>query len=183
MLDCWINYITWNSYKLSDCSLLIFSLSRAIVCSFNRWCLSTSPPRFDTFLYLFIFILFISAHSLGFIFIYLFCSNELLCFQVSQKSLTRQQNSSFGSRDSISYILLDATVNILKFPIGKSGFKSVDELFVAYKPWKRKFASFGSNALGDKWEKKKGLFMVVRLNFINHLVGFIPSQICLYFSN
>ena len=25
--------------------------------------------------------------------------------------------------------------------------------------------------------------LVVRLNFINHLVGFIPCQICLYFSN
>nr|POE93991.1 hypothetical protein CFP56_35789 [Quercus suber] len=33
---------------------------------------------------------------------------------ISQKSLTRQQNSSFGSRDSISYTLLDATVSILK---------------------------------------------------------------------
>ncbi|KAM4109969.1 hypothetical protein ACB094_03G159000 [Castanea mollissima] len=33
---------------------------------------------------------------------------------VSQKSLTRQQNSSFSSRDSISYTLLDAIVSILK---------------------------------------------------------------------
>ena len=26
-------------------------------------------------------------------------------------------------------------------------------------------------------------YVVVRLNLINHLVGFIPCQICLYFSN
>ena len=36
-------------------------------------------------------------------------------------------------------------------------------------------------------KKKKSyfhhLFVFVRLNLINHLVGFIPCQICLYFSN
>ncbi|KAM3747633.1 hypothetical protein ACB098_05G049300 [Castanea mollissima] len=45
-------------------------------------------------------------------------AHHILCRQIIlrflRKSLTRQHNSSFGSRDSISYTLLDATVNILK---------------------------------------------------------------------
>ena len=31
--------------------------------------------------------------------------------------------------------------------------------------------------------KQRRLVGIVRLNFINHFVGFIPCQICLYFSN
>ena len=66
-----------------------------------------------------------------------------MCFQVSQKSLTRRQNSAFGSRDSISYALLDATKqSAFLNAFDKAGFKSVDKLLVAYKPRKRKFASF-----------------------------------------
>ena len=64
-----------------------------------------------------------------------------MCFQVSQKSLTRRQNSAFGSRDSISYALLDATKqSAFLNAFDKAGFK--DKLLVAYKPRKRKFASF-----------------------------------------
>ena len=66
-----------------------------------------------------------------------------MCFQVSQKSLTRRQNSAFGSRDSISYALLDATKqSAFLNAFDKAGFKSVDKLLVAYKLRKRKFASF-----------------------------------------
>ena len=35
----------------------------------------------------------------------------------------------------------------------------------------------------NKEMKSAGGNLLVRLNLINHLVGFIPCQICLYFSN
>lgn len=62
--------------------------------------------------------------------------------QVSQKSLSRRQNSAFG-RDSISYTLLDATEHpAFLNAFEKGGFKSVDKLLLAYKPRKKKFAAF-----------------------------------------
>nr|POE78971.1 dnaj protein erdj3a [Quercus suber] len=68
---------------------------------------------------------------------------ESILSTVYQKSLTRRQNSPFGSRDSISYALLDATKqSAFLNAFDKAGFKSVDKLLVAYIPWKRKFASF-----------------------------------------
>ena len=77
-----------------------------------------------------------------------------MCFQVSQKSLTRRQNSAFGSRDSISYALLDATKqSAFLNAFDKAGFKSVDKLLVAYKPWKRKFASFVGEMTTEEVER------------------------------
>lgn len=63
--------------------------------------------------------------------------------QVSQKSLLRRPNSAFASRDSISYTLLDATKQpAFVNAFDKSGFKSSDNVLVAYKPRKVKFAAF-----------------------------------------
>ena len=78
----------------------------------------------------------------------------IFCSQVSQKTLSRRQNSAFGSRDSISYSLLDAT----KYPtfltaLEKSGFKSLDKLLVAYKPRKRKFATFQGDMTTEEVER------------------------------
>ncbi|XP_062095074.1 dnaJ protein ERDJ3A [Humulus lupulus] len=62
---------------------------------------------------------------------------------VSQKTLLRQPNSAFGSRDSISYSLLDASKqSSFLTALDKSGFKPSDKLLVAYKPRKGKFAAF-----------------------------------------
>ena len=57
-------YIAWNSYKLSDWSLLILSQSRAIVHPLNLCLLSMPPPRFATFLSLFIYLFIFNFSSL-----------------------------------------------------------------------------------------------------------------------
>lgn len=62
---------------------------------------------------------------------------------VSQKSFSRQRNQATGSKDLISYTLLDAA----KQPsflnaFDKTGFKSSDMFLIAYKPKRRKFTSF-----------------------------------------
>nr|XP_048319759.1 dnaJ protein ERDJ3A-like [Ziziphus jujuba var. spinosa] len=68
---------------------------------------------------------------------------ESILNKVSQKSLSRQPTSALGSRDSISYTLLDATKQpAFLNAFDKSGFKSSDKLLVAYKPRKGKFAAF-----------------------------------------
>lgn len=77
-----------------------------------------------------------------------------MCCQVSQKSLTRRQNSAFGSRDSISYALLDATKqSAFLNAFDKAGFKSVEKFLVAYKPRKRKFASFVGEMMIEEVER------------------------------
>ena len=53
-------YIAWNSYKLSDWSLLILTQSHAIVRPLNLCLLSMPPPRFATFLYFFFLIIFLA---------------------------------------------------------------------------------------------------------------------------
>ncbi|OMO84990.1 hypothetical protein CCACVL1_10481 [Corchorus capsularis] len=68
---------------------------------------------------------------------------ESILSKVSQKSLSRRQNVAAGSKDSISYILLDATKQpSFLSAFDKSGFKSSDNFLVAYKPRKGKFAAF-----------------------------------------
>lgn len=68
---------------------------------------------------------------------------ESILSMVSQKSLSRRRNSAIGSKDSISYTLLDATKqSAFLNAFDKAGFKSADKLLVAYKPRKRKFAAY-----------------------------------------
>ena len=43
--------------------------------------------------------------------------------------------------------------------------------------------SRGPKPLEREREKERCIKQFVRLNVINHLVGFIPCQICLYFNN
>ncbi|KAK9986151.1 hypothetical protein SO802_031102 [Lithocarpus litseifolius] len=91
---------------------------------------------------------------------------ESILSVVSHKSLTRQQNSVFGSRDSISYTLLDATKQsafLNAFDI--AGFKSVDKLLVAYKPWKRKFASFVGEMTTEEVERFIGSVLIGDIQF------------------
>lgn len=71
--------------------------------------------------------------------------------QVSQKTLLRRQNQ---AGDSVSYSLLDAT----KQPsflnsFDKSGYKSLNNLLVAYKPRKEKFAVFTSEPTMEAVER------------------------------
>lgn len=76
-----------------------------------------------------------------------------MCFQVSQKSLSRRQKLAFGSRDSVSYTLLDATKQpAFLNAFDKAGFKSADKLLVAYKPRKRKFAAFVGETTAEEVE-------------------------------
>ncbi|XP_040372678.1 dnaJ protein ERDJ3A isoform X2 [Rosa chinensis] len=72
---------------------------------------------------------------------------------VSQKSLSRRQNSAHG-RDSISYTLLDATkqASFLN-AFDKAGFKSLDKVLVAYKPRKGTFAAFEGEITAEEVEK------------------------------
>ncbi|KAL6278169.1 hypothetical protein ACE6H2_021770 [Prunus campanulata] len=67
---------------------------------------------------------------------------ESILNTLSQKSLSRQQNSADG-RDSISYTLLDASkkASFLN-AFDKAGFKSLDKVLVAYKPRRGTFAAF-----------------------------------------
>ncbi|XP_050382712.1 dnaJ protein ERDJ3A [Argentina anserina] len=72
---------------------------------------------------------------------------------VSQKSLSRRQNSAHG-RDAISYSLLDAT----KQPsflnaFDKAGFRSLDKALVAYKPRRGTFAVLEAEITTEEVEK------------------------------
>lgn len=73
--------------------------------------------------------------------LYSFLHCCLPLFQVSQKSFSRHQS---GSRNSISFALLDANKqSAFLTALDKSGFKSLDKILVAYKPKKGKFAVSG----------------------------------------
>ncbi|XP_017977860.1 PREDICTED: dnaJ protein ERDJ3A [Theobroma cacao] len=88
---------------------------------------------------------------------------DSLLSKVSQKSLSRRQNQSVasGSRDSISYMLLDATKQpSFLSAFDKSGFKSSDNIVVAYKPRKRKFAAY----MGDMTMEEVEIFIGSVLN-------------------
>lgn len=87
--------------------------------------------------------------------LFFFFSNLLhdVCFQLSQKSLSRQQNSADG-RDSISYTLLDASkkASFLN-AFDKAGFKSLDKVLVAYKPRRGTFAVFEGEMTTEEVER------------------------------
>ncbi|KAJ9693989.1 hypothetical protein PVL29_009791 [Vitis rotundifolia] len=73
---------------------------------------------------------------------------------VSQKSLSRRQNLYSGSKDSISYTLLDATKQpAFLTAFDNSGFKSFDKLLIAYKPRKGKFAAYTSEITVEEVER------------------------------
>lgn len=77
-----------------------------------------------------------------------------LCIQISQKSLVRRHNQGDGSRDSISYCLLDATKHSsFLYSFDKSGYKYLDKLLVAYKPKKGKFAVYTGEVTMEEVEK------------------------------
>lgn len=78
---------------------------------------------------------------------------ESILNTVSQKSLSRRQNSPHG-RDSISYTLLDATkqASFLN-AFDKAGFKALDKVLVAYKPRKGTFAAFEGEMTTEESEK------------------------------
>ncbi|KAL0450994.1 UNVERIFIED_CONTAM: DnaJ protein ERDJ3A [Sesamum latifolium] len=61
---------------------------------------------------------------------------------VSQKSFSRRQTLTSGSRDAVSYALLDASKQqSFLNAFDKSGFKSSDKLLVAYKPKRGTYAT------------------------------------------
>ncbi|KAJ8753836.1 hypothetical protein K2173_000090 [Erythroxylum novogranatense] len=79
---------------------------------------------------------------------------EAILSMVSQKSLSRRQYADSGSRDSISYGLLDGT----KQPtflngFDKNSFRSLSRFLLAYKPKKGKFAKFDGNMTTEEVER------------------------------
>ncbi|KAI3474226.1 hypothetical protein Pfo_029014 [Paulownia fortunei] len=63
------------------------------------------------------------------------------CFQVSQKSFCRRQSLTSGSRDSVSYALLDGSKQqSFLNAFDRSGFKSSEKFLVAYKPKRGTYA-------------------------------------------
>ncbi|XP_040967353.1 dnaJ protein ERDJ3A isoform X2 [Gossypium hirsutum] len=79
---------------------------------------------------------------------------ESLLSKVSQKSLTRRPNVASDSRDSVSYIVLDATKQPLFLcAFDKSGYKSSDNILVAFKRRKGKFAAFSGDMTVEEVEK------------------------------
>lgn len=78
---------------------------------------------------------------------------EKVLFSVSQKSLSRRQNTAYGSRDSVSYALLDAArQQSFLNAFDKSGYKSSDKVLLAYKPRKGKFAVFEGEVTSEAAE-------------------------------
>ncbi|KAH7553868.1 hypothetical protein JRO89_XS12G0069400 [Xanthoceras sorbifolium] len=82
---------------------------------------------------------------------------ESILLHVSQKSLSRQQSSPYGPRNSISYSLLDATKQTsFLSAFEKSGFKSLDKFLIAYKPKRGKFAAFVGRMTDEEVERFVG---------------------------
>lgn len=89
-------------------------------------------------------------------------------FQVSQKSLSRRRNPYSGSKDPVSYTLLDAT----KQPefltaFDSSGFKSFDKLLIAYKPRKGRFAAYKGEMKVEEVERFISSVLNGDVQFIN----------------
>ncbi|KAK8561620.1 hypothetical protein V6N12_048684 [Hibiscus sabdariffa] len=79
---------------------------------------------------------------------------ESLLFKVSQKSLSRRKNVASGSKDSVSYSLLDARKQAsFLSAFDKSGYKSSSKILVAFKPRKGKFAAFKGHMNVEKVER------------------------------
>lgn len=79
---------------------------------------------------------------------------ELILNMVSQKTLSRRQNSTPGSKETLSYALVDAT----KQPsflnaFDNAGFKSSDKILIAYKLRKGKFAAHLGEITEEEVEK------------------------------
>ncbi|KAH0634786.1 hypothetical protein KY284_037572 [Solanum tuberosum] len=78
---------------------------------------------------------------------------EKVLLSVSQKSLSRRQSTAYGSRDSVSYALLDAArQQSFLNAFDKSGYKSSDKVLLAYKPRKGKFAVFEADVTSEDAE-------------------------------
>ncbi|CAH9142171.1 unnamed protein product [Cuscuta epithymum] len=79
---------------------------------------------------------------------------EKILFSVSQKSVMRRQNAAYGTRESVSYAVLDGSKQeqFLK-AFDKSGFKSADRLLLAYKPRRGKFAVFKGEVTEEEAQK------------------------------
>ncbi|CAN4115886.1 unnamed protein product [Withania somnifera] len=78
---------------------------------------------------------------------------EKVLLSVSQKSLSRRQNTAVGSRDSVSYALLDAAKQqSFLNAFDKSGYKSSDKVLLAYKPRKGRFAVFDKEVTSEAAE-------------------------------
>lgn len=79
---------------------------------------------------------------------------ESIVLDVSQKSLSRHQYSASGSRNSITYALLDAAKqSSFLSAFDKSGFKSLGKFLVAYKPKRGKFAVFAGEMTPEEVER------------------------------
>ncbi|KAJ8550735.1 hypothetical protein K7X08_000105 [Anisodus acutangulus] len=78
---------------------------------------------------------------------------EKVLLLVSQKSLSRRQNTAYGPRDTVSYALLDmAKQQSFLNAFDKSGYKSSDKVLLAYKPRKGKFAVFEGEVTTEEAE-------------------------------
>ncbi|XP_031739426.1 dnaJ protein ERDJ3A isoform X2 [Cucumis sativus] len=79
---------------------------------------------------------------------------ESILNMVSQKTLSRRQNSTPGSKETVSYALVDATkqVSFLN-AFDSAGFKSSDKILIAYKRRKGKFAAYLDEITEEEVEK------------------------------
>ncbi|KAJ8533089.1 hypothetical protein K7X08_015978 [Anisodus acutangulus] len=73
---------------------------------------------------------------------------EKVMLSVSQKSLSRRQNTTYSPRDTVSYTLLQSFLNAFD----KSGYKSADKVLLEYKPRKGKFAVFEGEVTTEEAE-------------------------------
>lgn len=75
-------------------------------------------------------------------------------FQVSRKTLVRQQSKAQTTRDSITYSLLDGNKQLsFLYAFDKLGYGSLDKFLIAYKPRKQKFAAFTGDVTMEAVEK------------------------------
>ncbi|GAB4833994.1 hypothetical protein Ancab_032246 [Ancistrocladus abbreviatus] len=79
---------------------------------------------------------------------------ESILSTLSQKSISRTRNFSSGTKDSVSYALLDMNKQqAFLNAFDKSGFKSSDKFLLAYKPKKGKYATLVDEVTADEAEK------------------------------
>uniref|UniRef100_A0A7N1A6J9 J domain-containing protein n=1 Tax=Kalanchoe fedtschenkoi TaxID=63787 RepID=A0A7N1A6J9_KALFE len=95
---------------------------------------------------------------------------EAILSAVSQKTLSRKQNSAFGSKDPVTYSLLDASKqSSFLSAFDKSGFRSSDKFLIAYKPRKRKFATYTGEVTVEETERFVGSILNGDVKFSNTL--------------
>lgn len=79
---------------------------------------------------------------------------EAILSEMSQKSFVRRQNQAYGSGDSLSYSLVDATKQSgFLYSFDKAGYSSLDKLLIAYKPKRRKAAVYTGKMTMEEVEK------------------------------